>query len=297
MKIIITGSLGNISKPLTALLLAKGHAVTVISSRPERKTEIEALGASAAIGFLEDGAFLTEAFRDGDVAYCMIPPGGFQDPDFDIVAHLEKVAANYYEAIVTSGIRKVVHLSSIGAHMEKGSGLIALHHQVEEKLRTLPEPVAITTLRPGAFYYNLFAFIPVIKALGAIQANYGDQDTVPWVSPLDIARVVAEDIAASMEGRKVRYVASEVRSCQEIATILGAAIGKPGLSWQLTSDAEMLGRLKEAGMNPAIARGLVEMNAKMHTGELLEDYFRHPPQLGNVKLHDFARDFAAAYKK
>ena len=34
MKIIVTGSLGNISKPLTVGLIQKGHKVTVISSKP-----------------------------------------------------------------------------------------------------------------------------------------------------------------------------------------------------------------------------------------------------------------------
>ncbi|GGI29342.1 hypothetical protein [Pedobacter mendelii] len=50
MKIIITGSLGHISKPLTIALVQKGHAITVISSKPEKQKEIESLGANAAIG-------------------------------------------------------------------------------------------------------------------------------------------------------------------------------------------------------------------------------------------------------
>lgn len=37
MKVIVTGSLGNISKPLTKELLQKGHTVTVISSDPEKQ--------------------------------------------------------------------------------------------------------------------------------------------------------------------------------------------------------------------------------------------------------------------
>ena len=37
MKIIITGSLGHISKPLTIALVKKGDAVTVISSNVAKK--------------------------------------------------------------------------------------------------------------------------------------------------------------------------------------------------------------------------------------------------------------------
>ncbi len=62
MKIIVTGSLGHISKPLTEELVQKGHTVTVISSKPEKQAAIEALGATAAIGSVEDVSFLTTTF-------------------------------------------------------------------------------------------------------------------------------------------------------------------------------------------------------------------------------------------
>ena len=54
MKITITGSLGNISKPLALHLIKAGHSVTVISSNPDKKAAIEALGAYAAIGNIKD---------------------------------------------------------------------------------------------------------------------------------------------------------------------------------------------------------------------------------------------------
>jgi len=59
MKIVLTGSLGNIGKPITIELVAKGHSVTVISSNLERKRDIQALGAKAAIGSMFDAEFLT----------------------------------------------------------------------------------------------------------------------------------------------------------------------------------------------------------------------------------------------
>jgi len=58
MKVIVTGSLGHISRPLTEELVQKGHTVTVVSSKAERQKDIEALGAIAAIGSMEDADFL-----------------------------------------------------------------------------------------------------------------------------------------------------------------------------------------------------------------------------------------------
>lgn len=44
MKIVVTGSLGHISKPLTVELAEKGHTITVISSKAEKQKDIEGLG-------------------------------------------------------------------------------------------------------------------------------------------------------------------------------------------------------------------------------------------------------------
>ena len=136
MKIIVTGSLGHIGKPLTIELVQKGHEVTVISSNPERKEAIEAFGAKAAIGTMEDADFLEAVFTGADAVYVMETMGGnsYFDPDIDIIKAISKIGNNYKQAILNSGIKRVVHLSSIGAHTDKGNGLLAFHYNVENIL-------------------------------------------------------------------------------------------------------------------------------------------------------------------
>src|SRR5208283_58532 len=111
------------------------------------------------------------------------------------------------------------------------NGLLAFYYDVEHILTTLPSDVGITFMRPVGFYYNLLGFIPTIKTQGVIASNYGGDDKKPRVSPIDIAAAVAEEITTPFVGRKVRYVASEEITCNEIASILGTAIGKPDLKW------------------------------------------------------------------
>jgi uncharacterized protein YbjT (DUF2867 family) len=296
MKVLVTGSLGNISKPLTKELVQKGHHVTVISSNKEKQTDIEALGATAAIGSLEDVNFLVSTFTGADAVYTMVPPNDYFDLNLDLVAYYRRLGNNYAQAIGQSGVKRVVNLSSIGAHLDKGSGILLGAHDVEQILNELSSDVAITHLRPTSFYYNLFGYVDTIKAAGSIAANYGADDKIPWVSPIDIAAVIAEEIATPLVGRKVRYVASEELTGNETARILGAAIGKLDLKWMIISDSQMLGGLESAGMNPQIAAGLVEMYASLHSGLLAEDYYRNQPTvMGKVKLADFATEFAAAF--
>jgi uncharacterized protein YbjT (DUF2867 family) len=295
MNIVVTGSLGNISKPLTKELVQKGDKVTVISSNPEKQKDIEALGATAAIGSLEDVDFLVSTFSDADALYCMVPPNNYFDLNLDLVAYYRRLGNNYAQAMKQSRIKRVVNLSSIGAHLEQGSGILLGAHDVEQILNELSSDVAITHLRPCSFYYNLYAYAETIKKEGLIAANYGADDKVPWVSPIDIAAAIAEEIVTPLVGRKVRYVASEELTGDETASILGAAIGKPNLKWIVISNAQMLSDLEAAGMNPQIAAGLVEMYASLHSGVLAEDYYRNKSAvMGKVKLVDFAKEFAAA---
>jgi uncharacterized protein YbjT (DUF2867 family) len=299
MKIIVTGSLGHIGKPLTIELVQKGHEVTVISSNPERQGAIEALGAKAAIGSMEDADFLSASFTGADAVYVMesLGSGRYFDPNIDIIGAINKIGNNYKQAIQQSGVKRVVHLSSIGAHTDQGNGLLAFHYNVEKILKSLPSEVAITFMRPVGFYDNLLGFINTIKTQGVIATNYGGDNKKPWVSPLDIATAVAEELVTPFAGRKIRYVASDEISCNELASLLGAAIGKPDLKWIVIPDEQMLKGMIAAGINPKIAAGLVEMNASTNTGDLYEDYFRNKPTLGRVKLADYAKEFAAVYNQ
>lgn len=298
MKVIVTGSLGNISKPLTKELVQKGHQVTVISSDREKQKDIEALGAKSAIGSLENVEFLAASFTDADAVYCMVPPNNYFDRNLDLLAYYRRLGNNYAQAIAHSGVKRVVNLSSIGAHLDKGSGILIGARDVEKILNALSSDAAITHMRPTSFYYNLLTYIHTIKAEGSIAANYGADDKVPWVSPIDIAAAIAEEIATPLVGRKIRYVASEELTCNETASILGVAIGKPDLQWIIITNEQMLSGLEAAGMNPQIAAGLVEMYGSLHSGLLAEDYYRNKPAvMGKVKLVDFAKEFAAAFLK
>lgn len=299
MKIVLTGSLGNIGKPLVTALLGKGHSITVISSNAERKSAIEALGATAAIGSMFDADFLTSTFKGADIVYLMETmeaAGDLFDKSVDFIETINRIGDNYKTAVEQSGVKKIVHLSSVGAHTNKGTGILVFHYNVESRLRKLPEDVAIKFIRPVGFYINLYASIQSIKYKGAIISNYGGDKKEPWVHPLDIADVIAEEIEKPFSGRTVRYVASDEASPNEVAKALGNAIGKPDLEWKVIPDEELLKNWLAIGFNEQVAKGFIEFQKNMGTGVLYEDYHQHQPILGNIKLADFAKEFAVVYR-
>jgi len=318
MKIIVTGSLGNISKPLAIELVKKGHEVVVISHSPDRKSAIEALGAKSAIGDLHDIPFLTTTFTGADAVYCMLPPFDYFNKDLDVMAEARLLATNYATAIRQSGVRRLVHLSSIGAHTDKGNGLLAFHYIAESIFKELPSEVSIITMRPAGYYYNVVNYMDMIRGKGflgiiltlqysgfmnllkgqrgIIAANFGTVDKLPWVSPLDIADAISEEISVPFSGRRIRYVASEELTCNEIAQTLGQAIGKPYLKWALMTDNQMLSGLKMFGVPEERAKGIVEMQAGSHNGLVEEDYYKNRPSvMGKVKFKEYAKEFASLY--
>lgn len=293
MKIVLTGSLGNISRPLAQELIAKGHEVTIISHNADKQQQIEALGAKAAIGSVEDAAFLKIAFEGADAAYCMTPPNFAAT---DMIGYYRNTALAYAEAAKSANVKHVVYLSSYGAHLEKGTGIIVGSHQAEGILNQL-EGIAVTCLRPGYFYYNLYNFLGMIKDQGIIGTNFGGDDKLVMVSPLDIATAAVEELSASAPESKVRYIASDEYTCTEVAGMIGAAIGKPDLQWLTFTNEQVKDFMLSQGRPAVITNLLVELGAAIHSGLLISDYERHKPEPGKVKLPEFIKEFAATYHK
>lgn len=300
MKITLTGSLGNIGKPLTQLLVSAGHQVTVISSKAERVSEIESLGAVAAVGSIQDAEFLTATFKDADAVYLMEAwegIGSIFDKEIDFLAEFKKIARNYVTAVQQSGVKKIIHLSSIGAHSDRGTGSLSVHYNVEQILRTLPEDVSIKFMRPVGFFSNIYRWLPAIKSQNAIIQSYGGDRKEPWVSPYDIAATIADEMEKPFTGKTVHYIASDEVSPDDIATALGNATGNTDLEWKVISGEALLDQMLSAGVNGWIAEGMIAMQKAQGDGSLYEDFYANKPTLGKIKLEDFAREFSQIYNK
>jgi len=293
MKYVVTGSLGNISKPLAERLIAAGHSVTVISSNAGKAAQIEAIGANAAIGSVEDVPFLIETFTGADAVYTMVPPN-FGSGNWK--KYIAGIGENYATAIQGSGVKNIVNLSSIGAHMPDGCGPVSGLFFVEKALNELAG-VNIKHVRPGFFYPNFLGNIGMIKHMGIIGANYGEGTKLVLVHPNDIAEAAAEELLGlSFKGKSVRYITSDEKTTHDVATILGRAIGKPELPWIDFKDEDTVSGMIQAGLPEEIAKNYAEMGAAMRSGEMASDYnVNRPTTLGKSKFEDFALVFAAIY--
>ena len=292
MKIIITGSLGNIGKPLAQNLVASGHDVTVVSSNADRKSDIENLGAKAAIGSVSDAGFLAETFAGADSLFAMTPPnlGGS-----NIISNTVNAGKAFAEAINKAGVKRVVMLSSIGADLEKGTGPIVGLHQIEEIYNGL-ENTAVTFLRAGFFFTNLYNDVPMIKGAGIVGANYPAGLKMPFVHPKDIAAAAAEELQKDTIGKNIRYIISDVRTPNDVANVLGNAIGKTDLPWVEFTDEQSLQGMTQAGLPEEMAAMYTEMGSGLRSEKIAAHFLSNNFSVdGKIKLEDFAKEFAEKF--
>lgn len=294
MKYVITGGAGHISKPVVEKLLKAGHEVTVIGRNEANLASLTTQGAKAATGSVEDLEFLKKAFAGADAVYTMVPPN-FGASEWK--KWIGQIGKNYADAIRHNGIKYVVNLSSIGAHMPDGAGPVTGLASVEKNLNAL-HGVNIKHLRPGYFFDNLLGNTGMVKHMNIIGSNFGGKDfKLIIAAPADIAEVAAEELLKlDFTGQSVLYIASDEKGTDDIAKAIGVAVGKPELPWVTFSNEQALQGMLQAGIPEEIAKNYTEMGNALHTGDMNKDYWNNRPSaLGKTKLEDFAKVFATVY--
>lgn len=292
MNYVITGSTGHTGKPITEGLIKAGHTVTVITSKPDNAAAIEALGAKAAVGTVEDADFLLTAFAGADAVYLLIPPKwgvtGWR-------AYQNQVIDNYIAAIQANDVRFAVLLSSVGAELGEGVGPVDGLYDAEHKLAGVAG-LNSKFLRPSYFMYNLFGMIGMVKGAGIMGSNFGD-DTIVLTHTSDIAEVALQELLTlEFTGHRARYIASDERTGAEIARVLGEAIGKPETPWVVFPDEQSTEGMLQAGLNEEMAAEYTKLGQAMRNGTMQAGFFSDRPAYGRVKLEDFAQnEFAPAF--
>jgi uncharacterized protein YbjT (DUF2867 family) len=294
MNFVVTGAAGHVSKPLTELLLKKGHDVTVVGRSPKNLEGLVKLGAETAIGNVADVPFLTETFKGADGVYLMLPP--MWDSD-DQKKQSVQYAENFSSAIRANGVKNAVFLSSYGAHRLDDAGAISGVGLAEVVLNKL-EGVNVLSLRAGYFYSNLLLSLDLVKTA----AHMGNMFTIPdgtftVVDPDDIARVAAEALdKRNFKGHSHAYVISDLTGTDEIASLIGKEIGIPGLKWVKVPAEDVKKVLLNYGFADGAANDYVEMFATLDTGLLFEDIQKTQPKIEGTSIEEFAKTWAAAYR-
>jgi uncharacterized protein YbjT (DUF2867 family) len=194
----------------------------------------------------------------------MIPPSSTSD---DYRAEQDRVTNAIAEAVQDAAVEYVVSLSSVGADQPQGTGPVAGLHNLEQTLNRIPD-LNVLHLRPGYFMENTLAQIGIIKTMGLTAGPLRPDLMLPMIATRDIGRAAASALLAlDFTGKQTHELLGERDlSYAEAATIIGEAIGKPGLKYLQVPDQQVRGAFLQMGMSANVADLILEMSAALNSG-------------------------------
>lgn len=292
--ITVMGATGHTGKRITEALLKAGERVRALGRSESKLAELKRAGAEVLIGDANDDAFLAKAFRGADAVYTLLPTDP-SSPDYR--AEQDHQGEAIVKAIRDSGVRYVVALSSLGADLSEGTGVIAGLHAQEERLKQL-EGTNVFLLRPVSFFENFYGSLGLIKQEGINADSVAADLAVPMIATRDIADVAVKALKArDWEGVVVReLLGPRDISYSEATRILGERIGKPDLQYVQLSYADEAQALVEAGMSESFARLYVEMTRAFNEDKVKPQEGRTPDNTTPTRFEDFAGELARAYQ-
>ncbi len=290
----ILGATGNTGKPIALGLLAAGHKVRIVTRDAAKAKELTDKGAEVFIGDAFDEAAITKAFTGADAAYAMIRMD-FATKDYD--SDSSKIRTAIVNAVKASTVPNLVFLSSVGAHLESGAGVVQGVQLAEAELNKI-EGLNILYLRPSFFMENLFAQIPAIKHMGFMTSPTLGHIKVPMVHTSDIAEVGLKKLLdLDYKNGSIQYILGPRDiSYNEVAEIIGNSIGKPDLKYVDSTPEMALMGMTQMGMSESIASKMIELSLAFNDGRAMTAHHRDNSNTTKTSIEVFAHSFKYAFE-
>jgi len=216
---LVTGITGNVGGAAARGLLMQGKQVRALVRDIQKAAAWTDQGVELVRGDWNDTASISEALKDVEGAYIMMPPTQTPSAGFP---EAKGVAANFAEALRQVPPPKVVALSSFGAEKTSGLGLITPPRILELALEEFSFPVAL--IRAGGFFENYMYGLKIAQT-GTMPMFYAPTDRkVGHIATADIGALVVELLITEWSGRRVIELGRPV-SPDEIAGAMGEVLG------------------------------------------------------------------------
>jgi uncharacterized protein YbjT (DUF2867 family) len=228
-KIVILGATGTVGSKIALNLLNDGHEVTLVARHTDKLERYRSLGAQIIAADITDVETLTNAFKNADSAFVLLPDNVKAN---NTRLFQRNVTGSIIEAIEKSGIRYIVNMSSLGSHMHEGNGIMGGTGEQEVRLNQLND-VNVLHIRSAYFMDNWLRIIGLVKAKGIAGTAADGDHAIPMVDTRDVAKIAAAHLAnLDFTGKSVHAVMGpRDYTYREFTSIIGHAIGNPELPY------------------------------------------------------------------
>lgn len=249
--IVVTTPTGNIGSRTALALIERGADVRVVARDASRLAATVRDGADVIVGSHGEPDVLERAFTGADAVFWLVPPLFTASDVIDYHREFARAAAT---AITSSGVRRVVGVTSLGRQVATDRGMNAGNLSAAFAMDEVVEAtgVAYRALSMPFFMDNFLNQIPAITGGGIVSLpNVGDrplatvatadiataattqlldgtwtgQQPVPVIGPDDLTPVQMTQLIAEVLQRPLTFVQSPLADYQSMMTGFGASQG------------------------------------------------------------------------
>lgn len=217
---LILGATGQIGSNIIHQLKNHRKAVRGIARNAQKAKALDGLEIKIADFF--DVNALKEAFDGGHTVFLLTP----ENPQAqDVISDTKEILNNYREAILSTGIKRIVGLSSLGAQHRAGTGNLEMSYILEHAFDDLP--IEKVFIRPAYYYSNWLGYLDSAREQGILPTFLPADLKIPMIAPTDVSHFIAE-ILLDENRREGLYeiVGPSKYSSSEVAETFGTLLKK-----------------------------------------------------------------------
>ena len=283
----IIGITGHVGRVTANLLLEKKLPVRAVLRNPVKGGEWKTKGAEIAIAELHDAVSLENALKNTSGVFVMTPP--LFDSNDPLSDHNQMLDA-LVSAIKKAKPEKIVYLSSVGAHLESGTGAIRKLYDMEQAFQTLDLPTA--GIRAAWFMENFQGSIAYAKETGKLPGFLNPLDlAIPMVSTSDIGKLAAALLDEDWEGHRIVELAGPCSySARDVAYVLSYQLGRPVDAQAIPADM-YAASYQSFGFTEAASQMMAEMNDGFNRGHIIFEKAEREQATGDTLLEDAIKSY------
>ncbi|HII90982.1 MAG TPA: NAD(P)H-binding protein [Methanosarcina sp.] len=259
---IILGATGQIGSMLVDNLIKRGQSVRAVVRNGSKAEGLRSKGIEISIADYFDVEALKKAFQGGSLAFLLTP----ENPESqDFISETKTIINNYREAILASGITKIVGLSSNGAQHESGTGNLMASYMLEHAFSDLE--IEQVFVRPSYYFSNWLGYLELVKEHGILPTFFPPEMKVPMIAPPDVAEFLSEVMVCKIPKKRIYEITGpHAYSSLDIAKILGEVLNRNVILQQVLPE-EWESTLIQAGFSKDGAKNLALMTKAVIEGK------------------------------
>jgi len=211
--------------------------------------------------------------------------------------HQVKHASAIAEALRECKVKYVVSLSSQGAHLESGSGVVYGLHKMENTFNGI-EGLNTLHLRPAYFMENSLGMVGLVKQAGIMGSPINADLLFPVIATKDIGNYASKRLLAlDFNGHNTQdLLGPREVSYPEMAKVYGASIGKDDLKYVELSFVDFKNSfIKQMGTSENVADSFNEFIKAMNEGKIMTQAIRDAESTTPTTIEEFAHTFNYVY--